>query len=174
MKKKILGISFSTRMVGLAVMESTTLIDFSVKLYKEKWSSAKMETILASLTSAVGNYDISHIALSIPPVYYHTRPREELWPEIVALCGTLNIPYTMYRLAELQALIGSEERLSRNILMEALTGRYPELGFYAKKERRSKNKYYYKMFEAVAAATLYAIHGDKEKIVPELSGEDFM
>ncbi len=161
MSKRILGISFSTRMVGLAVLESTTLIDYSVKFYKEKWSSAKMETILASLTSAVKNYNISHIVLSIPPIYVNARPSEELWPEIVAHFGTLNIPYTMCRLAELQYLIGNEERLTRNLLMEVLTTLYPELGFYAKIERRSKNKYYYKMFEAVAAATLYLQKGDE-------------
>jgi hypothetical protein len=170
MSKRILGISFSTRMVGLAVLESTTLIEYSVKFYKEKWSSAKMETILTSLTSAVKNYNISHIVLSIPPVYFHRKPLEEFWVEIVAHINTLRLPYTMYRLAALQYLIGSEERMTRKLLMEVLTGMYPELGFYAKIERRSKNKYYYKMFEAVAAATLYTQKGDTEIY----TGEDSM
>jgi hypothetical protein len=158
MKARILGISFCTRMVGLAVLESTTLIDCSVKLYKEKWSSAKMETILASLTSAVSNYNITHIVLSIAPVYFQGEPFLELWQEMIIRFHSLRIPVTVYRLAELQLLVGGEEKMSRNLLMECLSKRYTELGFYARIERRNKHKYYYKMFEAVGVATLHYTH----------------
>ena len=155
MNTRILGISFCTRMVGLAVLESDLLIDYSVKLYKDKWSPAKMDTILASLTSAVEHYNIKHIVLSIAPVYANSEPYQELWAEIVSHFYRLQIPVTSYRLDDLQQIAGCEQRMSRNSLMEALTGMYSELGFYAKIERRNKNKYYYKMFEAVGAATLY-------------------
>ncbi len=33
---------------------------------------------------------------------------------------------------------------------------YPELVPYYEKEARNKNKYYYKMFEAIGVATLYS------------------
>ena len=156
MQKTILGISFSTRMVGLAVLESNSLIDYSVKLYKEKWSSAKMDSILTSLTSAVKRYNISYIVLSIPPIYYQAQPFQELWQEMTVRLRGLKLNVSMSRHADLQALVGSEERLSRKLLMDALVILYPELELYARIEKRNRNKYYYKMFEAVAAATLYS------------------
>lgn len=142
-------------MVGLAVLESASLIDYSVKLYKEKWSSAKMESILTSLTSAVKNYNITHIVLSIPPIYYQADPFQELWQEMTYRLRQMKLHVSMSRHDQLQALVGSDERLSRNRLMDALVLLYPELELYARVERRNRNKYYYKMFEAVAAATLY-------------------
>jgi RNase H-fold protein (predicted Holliday junction resolvase) len=155
MKTNILGISFCTRIVGLAVLDSTSLIHSSVKLYKEKWSSAKMESILTSLTSAIKDYNISHIVLSIPPVFFNREPFDALWQEIVFRFRDLGIEVTSYRLEELQQLVGTDERMSRKNLMNVLSVDYPELAFYARIERRNKNKYYYKMFEAAGVVLLH-------------------
>lgn len=157
----ILGISFSTRMVGLAVLESNSLIDYSIKLYKEKWSSAKMDSILTSLTSAVKHYNITHIVLSIPPIYYQPKPFQELWEEMTIHLRNLNVFVSMSRQSDLQPLVGSEERMSRKLLMETLVKLYPELESYALSEKRNRNKYYYKMFEAIAAATLFLRQHEK-------------
>lgn len=154
MTARIMGISFSTRMIGLAVLESTSLIDYSVKFYKEKWSSRKMDSILTSLTSAIQRYTITHIVLSIPPIYYQATPFNELWQEMVIRLRELNMPLSMIRQGQLQELIGSDERLSRELLMGSLVKLYPELEFYAHIEKRNKVKYYYKMFEAIGVVTL--------------------
>lgn len=156
MKAVILGISFSTRMIGLAVLEPPSLIDYSVKFHKGTWSPAKMNSILTSLTSAVKHYNITHIVLSIAPAYYRAEPFQELWQEMVVQLRTLNIPLSMHRLTELQALVGYEERMSRKLFMKVLAELYPQLSVYAKIEGRNKNKYYYKMFEAIGVATLYS------------------
>lgn len=155
MRTKILGISFSTRMVGLAVLDSDLLIDYSVKFYKEKWSPAKMESILTSLTSAVTHYNIQHIVLSIAPAYINEDPYNELWQEIIMRFEESLITVTSYKLESLQQITSCEERMSRKLLMETLCEKYPELSFYARLERRNKNKYYYKMFEAVGVILLH-------------------
>ena len=155
MKTTTLGVSFSSRMLGLAVVQSDSLIDYSVKLYKETWSSAKMNRILSSLTSAIDNYNITDMVLSIPPIHYREEPFHELWVEIACLGHTKSLNVKMYRQGELQVLCGNDERMTRKLLMEAIIRWYPELQSYYKQEVRNKNKYYHKMFEAIGAATLY-------------------
>ncbi|HAO09430.1 MAG TPA: hypothetical protein DCQ50_21160 [Chryseobacterium sp.] len=142
-------------MLGLAVMQSDSLIDYSVKLYKETWSPVKMDHMRTSLTSAIDNYNITDMVLSIPPIHFQAGPFQELWVEIAALGHAKSLTMKMYRQAELQAMCGNDERMTRRSLMEAVIHLYPELELYYKRELRNKNKYYHKMFEAVAAATLF-------------------
>lgn len=160
MKTTILGVSFSTRMLGLAVVQSDTLIDYSVKLFKESWSPVKMDHILSSLTSAIDNYNITDMVLSIPPIHYREEPFHELWVEIACLGHTKSLNVKMYRQGELQAFCGDDERMTRKSLMEAIIRWYPELQSFYKREVRNKNKYYHKMFEAIGAATLF-LHQEK-------------
>lgn len=142
-------------MLGLAVVQSDSLIDYSVKLYKETWAPVKMDRILTSLTSAIDNYNITDMVLSIPPIHFQAGPFQELWVEIAALGHTKSLTVKMYRQAELQAFCGNEERMTRRSLMEAVIHWYPELEAFYKRELQNKNKYYHKMFEAIAAATLF-------------------
>ena len=147
-------------MLGLAVVQSDTLIDYSVKLFKESWSPVKMDHILSSLTSAIDNYNITDMVLSIPPINFQAEPFKELWVEIATLGHIKLINLKMYRQAELQAFCRNDERMTRKSLMEAIIGWYPELESFYKREIRNKNKYYHKMFEAIAAATLF-LHQEK-------------
>lgn len=160
MKKAILGVSFSTRMLGLAVVQSDTLIDYSVKLFKESWSSAKMDRILTSLTFAIEKHDITDMVLSIPPIHYWGEPFQELWIAIKKLGHDKAISVKMYRQAELQAVCGADERMTRRGLIRAVIAVYPELEPYYKLEVRNKNKYYHKMFEAIGAVLLFLREGE--------------
>lgn len=161
MKTTILGVSFSTRMLGLAVLQSGTLIDYSVKLFKETWTPAKMNRILSSLAFAIDNFTITDMVLSIPPIHYQEQPFDELWQAITIFGRERRLNVKMYRHKDLQQLCGREEMMSRKLLMETVVKEFPELEPYAKRESRSKNKYYYKMFEAIAAALLYEQDDEK-------------
>ena len=133
MKTTVLGVSFSSRMLGLAVIQSDSLIDYSVKLFKETWSPAKMDRILSSLTSAVERYTITDMVLSIPDIHYQVGPFQELWMEIANLGHDMSLNVQSYRQADLQALCSNSERMTRRSLMEALIQRYPELeSFYTR------------------------------------------
>lgn len=155
MERTILGVSFSSRMLGLAVLQSGSLIAYSTKLFKEAWSPAKMDRILTSLTSAIAEYAIEDMVLSIPPIHFQGEPFQALWPEVVALGRNKELKVTSFTQDTLQALCGSDERMTRKSLMDSLASIYPELILFYKIESRSKNKYYYKMFEAIAVATLF-------------------
>lgn len=155
MEAGILGLSVSTRMTGLAVFHSNSLIDYSLKLHKEMWSPHKKEMVLASLASCIQNYTITAIALSIPEVYQLTTGFTELKEAIEVFAEMQGIPITAYQASELYKRFGSPIRRTRQALMKRLVLLFPELSLYYEREQVNRNKYYIKLFEAVAVAAYH-------------------
>lgn len=162
-ERNILGISYSTRLIGLAVLSSNQLVDYSVKLYKEKWSPAKCEKIKQALQSCVEDYNIKEIVLSIPPHYYQTDGFQEINDTIIAYANDVGIPVSYQNRKMIFTLCLEKEKKNKPGYMRSLVFFYPELYCYYEKERRNKKKYYVKMFEAVGLALLQSKVSTKRK-----------
>ena len=152
----ILGLSFNTRNLGLAVVKLDQLVDYSTKLHKEKWTPQKREMILTSLGSCIGAYTIQKIALSIPHMCHQTKEFTELRTAITAMAQMRNIELITYLSKDLLQFIPESKKRNKNGFIKYLVYIYPELAPCFEKELRNKNKYYYKMFEAIGVATLYS------------------
>ena len=151
----ILGLSFNTRNLGLAVVKLNQLVDYSSKLHKAKWTPQKREMILTSLGSCMEGYNIQKITLSIPNTHHQTKEFTELMTAIIALAQMRNIEVITYTSKDLLLSIPDSKKKSLKVFMKQLVFLYPELQPYYEKEISNKNKYYYKMFEAIGVATLY-------------------
>ncbi|MES3017462.1 MAG: hypothetical protein V4721_06775 [Bacteroidota bacterium] len=149
----ILGISFSTRVLGLAVFKSNSLVDYSLSLRKGKWTREKRDLIVASLSSCVSTHYVTEIALSIPEEYHQTTEFKELLSAIITFAVMNNIPYTAYPIADVYRSFGSHIRRTREGLMKRLVLLIPELATYHEREQENRNKYYVKLFEAVGTAS---------------------
>jgi hypothetical protein len=156
-----LGLSFSTRMFGLAVFKSNSLIDYSVKLHKEMWSEDKRDSILASLASCIKHYTISSIALSTPEAHCRTKAFKELRNAIEAFAHLHEIPVVSYQTKEIFRAFGSPILYTRMLLMKRLIMLYPELSQYYDREMANKNKYYIKLFEAVGVGAHHWLECNK-------------
>ncbi len=152
----ILGLSLNTRNLGLAVVKLNHLVEYSSKLHKEKWTSQKRELILTSLGSCMEDYTIEKMALSIPHKRHQTAEFMELMRAIIAMAQMRNIEVITYTPKDLFLSIPDTKRKTKSSFMKQLVFLYPELQPYYEKEMQNKNKYYYKMFEAIGVATLYA------------------
>jgi len=151
----ILGLSFNTRILGLAVVKFNQLVDYSSKLHKAKWTSQKREMILTSLGSCAEDYNIQKITLSIPHPSHQTKEFKEIMIAIIALAQMRHIEVITYTPKDLLLFIPGYKRKSSRAFMKQLVLLFPELKPYYEKELLNKNKYYFKMFEAVGVATLY-------------------
>lgn len=151
----VLGISFSTRQTGMAVLKSHSLVDYSLRLYKEKWSPEKRDLIIATLSTCIRTHYISEIVLSIPEEYHQTKQFKELFSAIVSFALINNIPYTSYPVSDIYKSFGSQVRRTRKGLMERLVMLYPELVLYYDREQKNRNKYYVKLFEAIGAVAYH-------------------
>ena len=68
----ILGISCSTRMLGLAVFYSNQLIDYKILLNKNNWSQHKKAKLIGIIEYFNKSHSITDIALAIPQGGIHT------------------------------------------------------------------------------------------------------
>ena len=151
----ILGLSFNTRNLGLAVVKLNQLVDYSSKLHKAKWTPQKREMILTSLGSCMDGYNIQKIALSIPHIWHQTSEFRDMMRAIIALAQMENIEVVTYTPKDLFLFIPDSKKKTSKAFMKQLVFLYPELAECYEKEVSNKNKYYYKMFEAIGVATLY-------------------
>lgn len=157
METVILGISCNTRMLGLAVFKSNHLMDYSVKLHKERFSPKKIELFLSSLQSSRLTYTVSHIVLSMPLPHYQTDEFKALVEAIEGFAERNNLPLIRYSVADLYHAFGNRVKATRYSLMKRLEMFYPELEDIFLKEQRNKNKYYIKLFEAVAVGSYHIL-----------------
>ena len=145
-----LGLSFSTRMLGISVFNENTLVDYFLKLNKAKWSIEKLEFVLASLASCLSHYAITDVVVLLPERHCRTTEFEKLLAAIKSFFEEYNLSTVIYDVKEIYHEFGSPVKRTRNALMKRLVLFYPELEQYYQKELTNKNKYYVKLFEAVA------------------------
>lgn len=149
-----LGISTNTRLLGLAVMKAGSLVEYRIHLHKSSWSPAKARLILKSLEPCVLKYSIKKVVLSIPPEYYQTDRFRYLVREMKTYFTARGIQVNTKKPEAFHRLYPPGRRRTRKGLMDVLVERFPQLTYCYRKELRNKNKYYIKLFEAVAAAML--------------------
>jgi hypothetical protein len=158
----VLGLSVSTRMLGLAVISGGIILDYHIKLRKEPWNASKQEMILASLAPWCSSFPITNVALSIPYAHKTSSQNKTLLESIKRYFTERKIPLCSYPPQALQELCTEASGVSKKEVMKTLAELYPELGHYYRKEVENINKYYVKLFEAVGVATIH-IRKMKEK-----------
>ena len=150
-----LGISTNTRLLGLAIINQGSLVDYSIHLNKAPWSASKANKIVTSLEPCVRQYCIKSVVLSIPHAYHQTKEFQEFILRIREYFEAKNIPVWAETPEALYTFCSPGQKKTKKALMNALCLQFPQLVHCYKKEVRNKNKYYYKIFEAVAVAVLH-------------------
>lgn len=149
-----LGISTNTRLLGLAIINRDSLVDYSIHLHKSSWSPSKANKIITSLEPCARRYCIKSVVLSIPYEHHQTKPWKYLKSRIRKHFKSKGIPVYTETPETLYSFCPQEQKKTKKALMESLAERFPELSYCYYKELRNKSKYYIKLFEAVAVATL--------------------
>jgi hypothetical protein len=152
-----LGISTNTRLLGLAIIEQNSLVDYSIHLHKQSWSAAKAKMIISSLEPCVRRYSIKRVVLSIPYAHHQTEAFRHLIYAIREYFEAKQIRVSAETPEAFDSLYPPGQKKTKKALMHALTLRYPQLTLCYQKELRNKKKYYSKLFEAVAVASLYEV-----------------
>lgn len=150
----ILGISMNTRLVSVAILSNNELIGHSTHLHKSAWSPRKRDEIITSLEPCVRHYGITQVALSIPYAYYQTKEHRELVEAINTFFASKDISVYTKIPEDMDVLYTASKKTRKKALMRAMVERFPSLTRCYQRELRNKTKYYYKLFEAVAAGAL--------------------
>lgn len=150
-----LGISTNTRLLGLAIIKQGSLLDYSIRLHKSSWSPSKVTEIITSLEPCVRQYCIKRVVLSIPHEYHQTKEFKHLISCIKEYFEAKGITVYSESPEALYSLCPPEQKKTKKALMKSITEQFPQLTYCYQKEMRNKNKYYIKLFEAVAVAILH-------------------
>jgi RNase H-fold protein (predicted Holliday junction resolvase) len=152
-----LGISCNTRLIGMAVFSGNSLIDYSTKLNKEKWSETKAQKIITSLLSCCQNFNIQSIALSIPHAFQQTKTMDSLVQKIITALRGRDVSITTYPIHEVVSRLKLPKKTKKKAFQQTLTEIYPEIGSMCLDERTSKSRYYDKVLEAIGVGLVHVL-----------------
>lgn len=150
----VLSISTNTRLLGMAIITKNGLAAYSIRLYKSPWSASKANKIVTSLEPCVRRYSIKSVVLSIPPEHHQNREGKILRLKLLKHFQAKGIPVQMVPTSTLYAFCPVGQKPTKKMAMKSIVQRCPELRPYLQKELQNKNRYYTKLFEAVAAGLL--------------------
>jgi hypothetical protein len=146
---RILGVSLGTRYVGTAVLYNDRVLDARVRSFSGAWSDRKMQLIMTALKSTIGRYEISTIAVKIPPKHHCSPAILKLILEIERYSEKNRIELKLCTVDTLKLLYNTTG--NKNALAKAIIEKYPNsiLPRFYTEERRSA--YHLRIFEAVAS-----------------------
>ncbi len=150
----ILSINPGTKYLALAIFRGAELREWRIKVFKGKWSKEKMNSILATITGLVNLYEITDLALKCPDPSRSSQALDTLLLRIKKAALRNRLTVHTYRLKELEQSFCPNGKANRKALAEKVLLEYPILFNEFEKERRHKNPYYLRLFEAVALGSL--------------------
>jgi Holliday junction resolvasome RuvABC endonuclease subunit len=153
MQKKnltILAINPGTKCLGIAVFQNADLRDWRIKAINGKWSQEKLEMILSIISNFISRYQPDAIALKEIHPSRSSDNLNGLYVAIQKLAQKRRLLLRRYSIKDLEKFYSPGERINKRQLAEIIGIEYPALLYALESERNHKNRYFIRMFEAVA------------------------
>lgn len=146
----ILGINPGTKYLAITVFRNSELREWSIKIFKGKWSKTKMKKILAVIADIITQYDANVLAIKRLHPSRSSQCLNLLVSEIKDTVRRRGLSICEYSIKQLERFYssgtkGNKERMAERVVLE-----YPVLFHEFDKEKNHKNPYYIRLFEAVA------------------------
>ncbi|MFQ5962650.1 MAG: crossover junction endodeoxyribonuclease RuvC [Candidatus Scalinduaceae bacterium] len=157
MVKKILtviGINPGTRYLGISVFHGTELRDWRVKVIKGKRSKEKVERAMAIVSSLIEQYKPNALAIKKLHSSRSSLKLNRLAAKIKESSRRKRLKVYEYSIKELEAFFSQEGRINKKKMVEIIASRYPDLFHEYNREKKRKNPYHIRMFEAVALGSI--------------------
>ena len=148
----ILGVSLSTRTLGLAIGTRNGLIDWRMKAFLETYSRKKVRKIWRVIEVAIDRYGVTAIGMKLPHPSLRSEGINQCLNEITNRALAKDIPLYFYDSEIIQKHFLKSPGKSKMELAEKIAEKYP----FLKNEyyKLDENKYYIKIFDAVAVMEL--------------------
>jgi hypothetical protein len=154
-KIAVLGINPGTKSTAWVVFRGTELRDWGVKTLKGRWSPQKITVLVRFLLELSARYRISRLALKTLSPGQTSRNLTRLTAAIVRRFAKRGIRIESYSLDDLKGFFSPHApKINRKKLSELVAQEYPPLYSLLAKEKKNRNSYYQKLFEAVALGSL--------------------
>ena len=158
---KIIGINPGTRYLGIAAFEGPELMDWRIKTLKGKWSKEKMKRAVGIISDFIERYEPCVLSIKRLHPSRNSRNLKKLVEKIKKLARSLRFRVCQYSIKDLESFFNPEKKMNKKRLAKIVTSEYPVLLHELNKEKRNKNAYHIRMFEAVALGAVCFYQLDK-------------
>ena len=148
----ILGIIPGTRYLGLAVLHDSELRDWRIKTFRGKWSSLKKKKMLVTIERMIDLYQVTALSLKKFHPSRSSKNLDELIVIIQQLARGKGLRTYYYSIKEIEENFLPERRMNKQRLAKKVSEENLELRPKKNQEQENQNRYYCRMFEAVAVS----------------------
>jgi len=152
--ESVLGISLGTRQVGIAILRNNELVDWHLRSFPAQWSKNKLKKIIGEIDTLIHDHSVKIIAVKIPGMLPSFRGFTQLIGALNVLLERKGIKAEYYTLTDIQEHFSPEKKIYKDTIAAVLTDKHPELLTIYSKGKEKRDRYYGKIFDAVAAACL--------------------
>ena len=156
--QKIFGINPGTRYLGIAVLDSSELMDWRIKVFEGKWSKEKMKKAIEIISDFIERYEPGVLAIKRLHPSRRSRSLVLLVTRIKEFSKRKGLKVYQYSIKELEDYFIQGEKLNKKNLAEVIVSENPVLFHELAKEKTHKNPYRIRMFEAVALGMMAEMH----------------
>jgi hypothetical protein len=146
----ILGINPGTKYMAIAVFRESDLREWSVKVFKGKWSTEKSRKIIRVVDGMIGFHGVTTLTVKKLHPARTSRQLSLLVKKMKDMAKRRKLKVREYSIKQLEQSLCPEEKGNKKKLAEKVVHDYPILIRELEKERTHRNAYYIRLFEAVA------------------------
>jgi Holliday junction resolvasome RuvABC endonuclease subunit len=147
---KILAINPGWRYLGIAVFADAEPMEWRLKGLKGKGIKKKLPKLREILSALIEFYHPTILSIKKLHPSRSSANLDMLAAEIKSFCRRRGLKVFSYSIQELEAFFGPAERINKKRLAEMIVSECPALADELKRERRNRNPYFIRLFEAVA------------------------
>lgn len=159
---RILAVDPGRTMLGVAVFDGAALCYYAVKMLRVPATPADVRhAATRMLTSLVTAYKPSHMVIEQPLI---VQQRAELLAHVISALKTsarrLGLTISEFAPNEVRRFICNSKKPTKRVVAQRLIELYPELTRYVMTPRKWSEKYYERMFGAVAVGFMAYTHNE--------------
>jgi len=148
---KILGINPGSRYLGVAFFQGPELKDWRVKVVEGRRCKEKLEKTKAILSDFFTRYEPNVLAIKKLHPSRSSLNLSRMVSRLKEFSKRQGLRVYEYSVKDLEKSLSSEKRIkNKRELQEVVAALYPFLFNELNKEKKNKNPYFVRMFEAVA------------------------
>jgi hypothetical protein len=161
-KSVAIAVNPGTKYLALAVFIGPELRHWQIKVFKGKWSKAKLRKIAGAVAGVIDQFEVDALSLKRLHPSRSSRHLNELVFEIRNGAWQRGLIVQGYSIKELERCFSTGKKLTKTGMAETVVTEYPVLFNEWEKERNRKNPYYIRLFEAVALGAVCSKDGKSD------------
>ncbi len=150
----VIGINPGTRYLGISVFHETELRDWRVKVIKGKCQKEKIERGVMIVSRLVEEYKPNALAIKRIHPSKSSQHLNMMVTKIKELSRRKKLKVYEYSIKELEDFFSTGGKINKKKMAENIALKYPDLSNEFNREKKQKNPYHTRMFEAVALGSI--------------------